>query len=272
MTLHDIQDVSYEILKDIHAFCVQHDITYSLYGGTMIGAIRHQGFVPWDDDIDIAMPRPEYEKFVKSYQSEKKYRLLVAGTPENYLGFSRVCEMEETRVTNRVLPWTPLETGVWVDVFPLDGAPDDEEEAQKMFARINRLWLHACYARAAKAPLSTATELEKKVKLLLKKMAFGPLMYDIDYKSKAFIKACSHIVWGTTEHFANFSYGGYGMKEYQLIEDFESVVPVVFRDQQFFVCNGYDRHMKRKYGDYMQLPSKEQQVSNHELCKYYWNK
>ena len=62
MTLEEIQSVSLDILKDVHAFCVRNDIHYSLAYGTLIGAIRHKGFIPWDDDVDVVLPRPDYEK------------------------------------------------------------------------------------------------------------------------------------------------------------------------------------------------------------------
>ena len=102
MTLKEIQQVSLGILKDIHKFCVEHDIQYSLCYGTLLGAIRHKGFIPWDDDIDITMPRPEFDRFIKSYQSEKGYRLFAAenndGDTEVSVPFARVCEMQRTFV------------------------------------------------------------------------------------------------------------------------------------------------------------------------------
>ncbi len=71
LTLSDVKAVSLDILKDVHEFCIAHDIKYSLAYGTLIGAIRHKGFIPWDDDIDIVMPRPDFERFFKEYKSEK---------------------------------------------------------------------------------------------------------------------------------------------------------------------------------------------------------
>ena len=79
MTNEEIQQVSLKIMKDIHDFCVKNNISYSLYGGSAIGAIRHKGFIPWDDDLDIAMPRPDYDRFIKTYRSEKGYKALARG-------------------------------------------------------------------------------------------------------------------------------------------------------------------------------------------------
>ena len=75
MTLQEIQTVNLELMKDIHAFCVKNNIHYSLAYGSLIGAVRHKGFIPWDDDIDIMMPRPDFERFSHEYKSEKGYRL-----------------------------------------------------------------------------------------------------------------------------------------------------------------------------------------------------
>ena len=71
MTLRELQLFALEILKDVHQFCTQNNIKYSLYAGTLLGAIRHQGFIPWDDDIDIVMPRDDYNRFCQTYQSER---------------------------------------------------------------------------------------------------------------------------------------------------------------------------------------------------------
>lgn len=98
MTLKEIQAVSLEILKDVHMFCLKNDIKYTLQGGTLLGAIRHNGFIPWDEDIDIAMPRPDYERFCQTYASENGYKLICRHNSECYVMYARVCEMEKTLV------------------------------------------------------------------------------------------------------------------------------------------------------------------------------
>ena len=68
MNIQEVQHISLELLKEVHEFCVENDVKYTLFSGTLIGAIRHHGFIPWDDDLDIAMPRPDYEKFIHSFK------------------------------------------------------------------------------------------------------------------------------------------------------------------------------------------------------------
>ena len=135
MTLTEVQQACLDILKDIHNFCQQNGIKYTLQGGTLLGAIRHKGFIPWDDDIDIAMPREDYDRFIRTYTSKKGYKLfsreLAPMRKSVFLAFSRVCEMQKTFVDCRMLPWTSEETGVWVDVFPLDGIEDSPAIREK---------------------------------------------------------------------------------------------------------------------------------------------
>ena len=140
MTSKEVQQVSLDILRDVHTFCVQNGIRYSLQGGSLLGAIRHEGFIPWDDDIDIIMPRPDYERFCSSYKSSKNYKLICKGNDVCYLLFARVCDMENTYVNSDLCPWTNQKTGVWIDVFPADGAEDDINEAKKHIEKAIKLF------------------------------------------------------------------------------------------------------------------------------------
>ena len=90
MTLQEVQAINLEMMEEIHLFCVRNNIRYSLAYGSLIGAVRHEGFIPWDDDIDIMMPRPDFEVFSRSFQSQKGFILSSVYSNETYVNYTRV--------------------------------------------------------------------------------------------------------------------------------------------------------------------------------------
>lgn len=266
MTTRDIQMVSLDILNDVHEFCVKHKIKYTLQGGTLIGAIRHKGFIPWDDDIDIAMPRPDYERFIHEYQSEKGYKVIARDLGDDSVDimFGRVCDMERT-VTKTTLPWCGQKTGLWIDVFPLDGAEEDKVLLQNRISKMVKVWNRIFVIRSAKLPFKDAKGIIKKIKLVLKQpiLLFGDPVRKLN-------EECKRIPYGKTQYYCNLSFLQYGIRERHRTAVLEDVVLVPFEDQQFYAMKGYDEALTEKYGDYMKLPPKEQQVGRHGFVDYYW--
>lgn len=132
--LQELKSIELDIMKKIHSFCADNDIRYCLTFGTLLGAVRHKGFIPWDDDIDIFMPRPDYEKFLANFRlyGEKHHLYIASSRTKHYFArtFLQVCDDRTTLIE----PWSKEKRprGVFVDVWPLDGLPDN---------RIKR-WLH----------------------------------------------------------------------------------------------------------------------------------
>lgn len=268
MTIKDIQEVSLDILKDIHRFCVENDIKYTLFGGTLIGAVRHKGFIPWDDDVDIAMPRPEYDKFVKTYESGKGYKLFCRERQgvNVFLAYARVCDMERTIVDDSVYPWTSEDKGVWVDVFPLDGAPSDINAAKQKYVRIKKTWLHTVKMRGARAPFSSEHSVLGKMRLLAKRILFpmNPNVWD------KHIKMCKEIPFESAQCYFQYAYLGFGMREYYKTSAYDSYKLLPYEDGSFYVNQDYDGALRSKYGDYMQLPPEEERCPGHPGNLFYW--
>ena len=124
----EIQKKAYEILCDIDDFCKENDIKYYLSGGTCLGAVRHKGFIPWDDDIDIMMPRPDYNRFLREYVS-KNYIALKPN--QGHFFFAKVYDPKTEMIESGVDYKKIKPIGVSIDIFPLDGMVDDEKEYKR---------------------------------------------------------------------------------------------------------------------------------------------
>ena len=128
LSLEEIQNESLRMLSIIDQFCIENGIQYSLGYGALIGAIRHKGFIPWDDDIDLIMTRPNYLRFVSLFNKDKTInrdlKLFAPELDNSYYNITHICDMRRTRV-RKYYQWTDEDTGIWIDVFPIDSLPED---------------------------------------------------------------------------------------------------------------------------------------------------
>lgn len=270
MTLSEIQQVSLEILKDIHNFCVNNDVKYSLSGGTLLGAIRHNGFIPWDDDIDIQMSRPEYEKFIHSYQSEHGYKLFsheLDGFEDVGIAYARVCEMEKTYVNTGIQPWKKEATGLWVDIFPIDGAPDNPKKAKIKIEKMYWMWRLTLAARMRyKLDFGTTKGFFVKIRQYFKILTSYIIPWNI---IPFYIDKCKEYSYETNNYLANYSIIHYKFKEWQPKVEMSDFVLHRFENEEFYIMTGYDISLRSLYGNYMELPPEEKRI-NHSNYVYYW--
>lgn len=270
MTTREVQMISLDILKDVHEFCVNNDIKYSLCGGTLIGAIRHNGFIPWDDDADIVMPRPEYDKFINTYKTNKKYKLFsqkIREEEEVRIRITKICDMEKTYVDNGRYAWTEEEVGVGIDIIPADGAPDNQYDAERQIKRLRRMDYILSLCRTRHANIKTIKRYHSewmKVKFILKKIIGylvpkGYTMKMIKFQSKYDYKSSNYFCAGYM----------YGIGEWQSKKIFEDFELHKFEDTYLYVTKYYDQYLKSLFGNYMTLPPESERVS-HDFYKYYW--
>ena len=129
----ELKTIELEILREVAAFCDAHGVRYYLACGTALGAVRHDGFIPWDDDIDLALPRPDYERFLSLFRSEK-HTVLDSRFDDRYpYAFAKVSDNATCLVENIEQPF-PM--GVYIDLFPIDGLPANEAERKRHLKRI----------------------------------------------------------------------------------------------------------------------------------------
>lgn len=265
--IKEIQMISLEILKFIDKICRKNKITYSICGGTLLGAIRHKGFIPWDDDIDIMMPRPEYERFLQIMDEDSntnnKYKCLHYGKefPNYYYRFAKVVDLstkleESTLINNDDL-------GIFVDVFPVDGI--DNKKAKKYVKKSTfyaRMLDHSCR-------IKTQYKNVPFFKYLIKKFILTPISKI--FGSKYWLKKHENYVksFNTQDfEYGNLYSGGSGIKEMFPIKYFSDLTEIKFEDSVFFAIKEYDKYLCRAYGDYMALPPPEKRVTHHDFKIY----
>ncbi|MBR1784599.1 MAG: LicD family protein [Bacteroidales bacterium] len=268
LTLKELQFFSLDILKDIHEFCIKNNIRYSLAYGTLIGAVRHKGFIPWDDDIDIIMPRPDYDLFAAIYKSEKYLFSSAEHDSDCLISFGRVCDANKTTVRTAI-PWHKRTYGVWIDVFPVDAAEDDFVQFTNRVHRNSKLLLELQHSRRALAPISTGTTLSLQIKQFARKILFlnGTFTSSI---IRAINKRAELYEYGTTNHWGLLSFNSYKEKDYHEANLLESVCLMDFEDSKFYVMSGYDAYLKHLYGDYMKMPPIEEQKPKQSYLRFYW--
>lgn len=273
MTIQEVHQVSLDVLQEFHDFCVNNNIHYSLSGGSLIGAIRHNGFIPWDDDIDVQMPRPDYEKFIHTYTSHSGFELCCRELPdyEKKMGYpyARLCDTKRTFVDMGTKPWIQKQLGIWIDILPCDGMPSDEKLAKKHL-RINWLWeKQAFWSGTRYIPWSyivKAKNLNEKAKFIVKKilsMIIRVSSFEPIYRVK------TKYDYNTSEYF--FAIPHYGMREWQPKKNMESFQLHKFEDREFMIMSGFDANLTSLFGDYMKLPPEDKRIS-HDFNKYYWKR
>lgn len=263
LTLKELQDFGLKILTDVDRFCREHSIKYSLAYGTFIGAVRHKGFIPWDDDIDIIMKREDYDLFKSTYTSPHFKFYDLSNTPDCYVSFGRVCDTELTEV-HSLIPWhgPSCETGVWIDVFPLDKVDGNPEHFFPLAEGLEHFY--------------RANNEVRKLRLEKSELEYFPFKHRIKYAYRRkmhprLIKLDPHSIALTIEECAKLSNLKPGNNHYSQLTCIdkpdlfeaswvENYSDFEFEGHKFMGWTEYDKVLSMMYGDYMSLPPVEQRV------------
>lgn len=252
----EVKTMNLDILSVVADFCKKNGLRYWLYYGTLIGAIRHNGYIPWDDDIDIVMPRPDYEKFLKSFNqtSGSKYKVLEDRiTPGYHTPFAKV-HNPKTIIESEFSD--EMSFGVFIDIFPFDGVKDEKQRRKALI--LKKLLSAKCFKWWNKRTLASNLGIYFFKTLL----AFVPVKSILN-KIRQNATLCTfegseyvdYIIEGTRTNIPRKCLG-------------EDATYHVFEDKKFRIPKDYDTCLRKNYGDYMKLPPKEEQVGHPQVA--YW--
>ncbi|MBE6583907.1 MAG: LicD family protein [Ruminococcaceae bacterium] len=249
----ELQAVELEIFKHFTNACVKLNIKYFLVAGTLLGAVRHQGFIPWDDDIDVAMFREDYEKFLKEAQSLLPEHIFLQ-TYSTDLGYHKVfakLRNENTTFIECSVKSNKMSHGMFIDIFPLDYC-DTDTKSSTLFKLKERIYS------------LRSSSLAKDLKLDFKKRLIrqGCKLVCPDPR-KALIKLERlHTSMKSDKYVTNFS-SIYGDKEIMPIDWYGDGALITFEGLTVSVPKEYDKWLSTIYGNYMELPAPENRVSHH---------
>lgn len=270
LTLKELQQFSLAILKDVAGFCERNGIRYSLGYGTLLGAVRHKGFIPWDDDVDIMMPREDYERFREIYKSEKYSFIDSRNTSDCYIAFGRVCETERT-LSVSYIPWIKRDVGVWIDIFPIDRVPDDMETFKRLYDSLYLLMRFNIGIRKAHTISSSRFSLCRRLKIWLLKKT-NPRLIKRDPSD--LVKDMNTMIRLTSpkegHHWSQLCCPEAGTCEFFTDEEINEYVRLPFEDSEFFAWKGYDNILRDSYGDYMALPPEDRRKPLQNYITFYW--
>ena len=260
LTPEENKAILVEILDVIDAFCRQNGIKYSLTGGTLLGAIRHKGFIPWDDDLDLTMPRPDYDRFRKTFKADGYTLADLSLRNDCVEAFVKVCKDGTVQVDKnfgREL-W-----GVNVDVFPLDGAPSEglaEHYAAMDTLRQKAFQICPYYKSVKKGRFAL------KVKYALKRLRY---FYPGSFMSlkKKLVENQKAIPYETASVVGPY-YWVEKTRAFLPKPVFDELGTVTFEGKEYLSVKDYDTLLKALFGDYMQLPPVEKRVSHHAYDSY----
>ena len=263
----EIKRLLLNILLFVRDICEKNNLTYYLTYGTLLGAIRHKGFIPWDDDIDIMMPRPDYNRFVSLMSDQSnQYRILSPAQKDYYYNFVKVVDTDTVLFENGHKPIENM--GLYIDVFPLDGMPEDQTEREKKNRELLKI----------RRKISSFGKKFPHIRKNILQYIFGIWRYirgqfgDLSSWQSKYLQAVNQLDYDESKYV--YITGGTneiksGLNSIFPVQWLEKTTKVLFEGEYYSVPAAYEKILRQLYGDYMSPPSKEKQISVHDYSVYY---
>ena len=260
-TDQDILRVGLEIMDEVHAFCVEHHLIYFLAYGTLLGAIRHNGYIPWDDDIDILMPRKDYEYFISHFDNDHYGVISIENNKHYPLSYAKAYDKKSKKI-EIARSFSKIDIGFNIDVIPMD-CVSSEEEYIKLRKKSKGLALKARFGIVKVNP-------KESLKQFIKFFITLPLGWGNHRRAVKLDRYFRKHHKGEDKLYGvNIIYDGYDINYCFPINWVEEVKLKEFEGREYYVPTHYDEILKIMFADYMKFPPKEEQVTHHGFKVYF---
>lgn len=262
LTMEEIHEVTLGILKKVDEIATKQGLRYFTAYGSLIGVIRHQGFIPWDDDLDIMMLRGDYDRLLVYFKEQEEalypYKLFCVQNNPNYPHMiARICNVEYPVIVENE---TPCGMGVFIDVYPMDGLGSSREMWRKMLLKKQQLVAGSYYATREKFEIP-----RKKYRIPDRFLLYlFAKLVGRDFFTDRLEKYKNCFSWEESR------YAGCAVWEREMYEKwyFDEVTRMPFEDMQVMVPKEYDKILRVVYGDYMELPPEGARRPQHNYRAY----
>ncbi len=266
LSIDEIKNCEINILSTFADFCDKNNLHYYLAYGTLIGAVRHKGFIPWDDDIDVEMPRNDYNKLIEIllHQNNLITENIELKTPfsKNYqYPFAKV--IDNTTFVQEITMKKKYKTSVWIDIFPLDNIPDSTQQAEQFIKKAKKMSKYYFYTIERKY---SGKDLIGKIKFNTVRLLLTPVYKIINQKQRIdrFVQKYSA---QETKRFSELIANNNAERSIRENDDL-SQTKILFENKMYTTFENYDKVLRNYYGDYMKLPPEEERVLAHSLTAY----
>ncbi len=263
---NEIKIICNKLLADFSEYCKKNNLRFFLGYGTALGAVRHSGFIPWDDDIDVVMPRPDYEKLIETYDNDVEKNVLLCHEKDKsyYYPFAKLCNKKTELVEEHFSNDSNM--GVYIDIFPLDGNGSDIEAAKahmKECIKTQRKLNNAMAKHFFRSKSNIIKEFMRYIRYYFLRLIGSDFFYNkldklvkqYEYQNSKFI---SNNVWCT-----------YSVRELFFKEMFDEDVLITFEKREYPIVKKYDEYLSSIYGNYMEMPPIDERISHHDMIAYY---
>lgn len=255
-----VQEKILDTMKFIDKLCREHGIVYYIMGGTALGAVRHGGFIPWDDDLDIFMTPEQYEKFRAVFEREKSARFVIQEwrTDSKYLEYSKVRMNGTTFIEENLKNFKDMHHGIYVDIMILHKVPENKFIQKLVYLESKFVTLYGLSQRNWVPKSNAQAAVLKSLKILPCRL-MARIAYSHIYRYDGRENNYKYCYWITPAKFRN------GLFDASF---FEKPVDVPFEDTVLLGSEKIKEYLEYRYGDYMKLPSEEQQKAAVHACVF----